>query len=220
MTEPRQPGGTADAARPPTKAGRNGSSRHPPPLGSHHQPATSDPQIPSILALLGGSQTDFPLAPPASSAEHSLRGTPAAASRPTSRSCRRPLQLRRSAAVAAQLLLVIMAPQDRSYEKWDATSHTNPSNPVVFLEFSVAGQTVGRVFFELFADRVYVRGPERGCGSIATRIPFAMLSSTSFPACIQRACCPLSDYQPLLSEHPRALPSCLCEAPSFAVRFI
>lgn len=44
----------------------------------------------------------------------------------------------------------------RRPEKWDATRHTSPSNPVVFLEFSIAGQPVGRAFFELFADRVYV----------------------------------------------------------------
>lgn len=44
----------------------------------------------------------------------------------------------------------------RRPEKWDATLHTSPSNPVVFLEFAIAGQPVGRAYFELFADRVYV----------------------------------------------------------------
>jgi len=43
--------------------------------------------------------------------------------------------------------------------RWDALAHSNPSNPVVFLEFSIAGQPVGRVFFELFADRVYAAPP-------------------------------------------------------------
>lgn len=42
----------------------------------------------------------------------------------------------------------------RRSEKWDATLHTSPSNPVVFLEFAIAGQPVGRAYFELFADRV------------------------------------------------------------------